>query len=68
MRSNLMTVEEFAAILKFIYATDVWPVTDGGANSVTENEATVKAWADKEALNRGYDSGWDAHCKLDRKG
>ena len=65
---HTITVEEFAALLKLIYEADPWPVTDEGANSVTENEATVKAWANKEALNRGYDSGWDAHCKLNRKG
>lgn len=69
--SNLMTVEEFKALLKFIYETDSWPVNDDGpdyGNSEGTNEITVKAWADKEALNRGYLGGFDAHCKLNGKG
>jgi len=64
---HTMTVEEWKALLKLIYEADPWPVTDEGANSVTENEATVKAWANKEALNRGYNNGWDAYLKLKGK-
>jgi hypothetical protein len=49
-----MTDNQFKAILALLMCSDPWPIE--GAN-----QAIVEAWANEEAVRRGYLSWFDAY-------
>lgn len=52
-----MTNQEFRAVLDWHMCSDPWPVEPDGEG----NQATITAWLNREAQERGFDSWVDAY-------